>query len=215
MVYWREYQTKVQTWFCWLSCGVQFEEMLTLALRSEDELFHVTLYSWLLSKNLSERLVEVCLCVYVCLCMCVSACMCACECVHPCKYDCQYEHMYVCLVPFRSIPHFLKTFSSTQHPFRSVNVVVQYISACTPATQSKLLKRPFLSLSPSLPSLLEWQPFHPGPAVEVLWKEQRLRSSSQDSRPTGTQRRVGETSCIDYSTVTFELGSWIYKCVHM
>lgn len=37
----------------------QFEEMLTLALRSEDELFHVTLYSWLMSVGLSERLIEV------------------------------------------------------------------------------------------------------------------------------------------------------------
>ena len=159
MVYWREYQTKVQTWFCWLSCGVQFEEMLTLALRSEDELFHVTLYSWLLSKNLSERLVEVCLCVYVCVCMWV------CACVHV-LYDCQCEHMYVCLVPFRSIPHFLKTFSSTQHPFRSVNVVVQYNSACIPATQSKLLKRPFLPLSPSLPSL---PPFPPRMTAVPSW----------------------------------------------
>lgn len=33
--------------------------MLTLALRSEDELFHVTLYSWLISVGLGDRLVEV------------------------------------------------------------------------------------------------------------------------------------------------------------
>ena len=30
-----------------------------MCFRSDDELFHVTLYSWLLSVNLSERLVEV------------------------------------------------------------------------------------------------------------------------------------------------------------
>lgn len=36
-----------------------FEEMLTLALRSEDELFHVTLYSWLISVGLGDRLVEI------------------------------------------------------------------------------------------------------------------------------------------------------------
>ena len=100
------------------------------------------------------------------MCVCVSVCMCACECVHARKYDCQSEHMYVCLVPFRSIPHFLKTFSSTQHPFRSVNVVVQYNSACIPATQSKLLKRPFLSLSPSLPSL---PPFPPRMTAVPSW----------------------------------------------
>jgi len=33
--------------------------MLNLALRSDDELFHVTLYSWLISKNLQDKLVEV------------------------------------------------------------------------------------------------------------------------------------------------------------
>ena len=40
--------------------------MLTICLRSDDELFHVTIYSWLLSVNvnMAERVVEVRLSVY-------------------------------------------------------------------------------------------------------------------------------------------------------
>ena len=36
--------------------------MLTLSLRSDDEMFHVTLYSWLLSDsvNMADKLIEVC-----------------------------------------------------------------------------------------------------------------------------------------------------------
>lgn len=34
--------------------------MVTLVLRSDDELLHVTLYSWFISEGMSDKLVEVC-----------------------------------------------------------------------------------------------------------------------------------------------------------
>ncbi len=50
----------------------QFNDMLTICLRSDDELFHVTIYSWLLSGNvnMTERVVEVC-CFDICTCTCI------------------------------------------------------------------------------------------------------------------------------------------------
>ena len=48
--------------YCYL---LQFNNMLTLCLRSDDELFHVTLYTWLLSHgvNMADKLIEVCVIV--------------------------------------------------------------------------------------------------------------------------------------------------------
>jgi len=37
----------------------RFEQTLRTALQSDDELFHVTLYDWMMSKDLSERLLEI------------------------------------------------------------------------------------------------------------------------------------------------------------
>lgn len=37
----------------------QFDDMVTLVLRSDDELLHVTLYSWFISEGMPDRLVEV------------------------------------------------------------------------------------------------------------------------------------------------------------
>ena len=46
---------------CLCCLGHQFDELLALCLRSEDELFHVTLYSWMITEpvNLADRLVQV------------------------------------------------------------------------------------------------------------------------------------------------------------
>ena len=38
---------------------LQAEEVFSLSLKSDDELFHVHLYDWLISKNLTEKLLEV------------------------------------------------------------------------------------------------------------------------------------------------------------
>ena len=46
--------------FCVLICS-QKAEVFRLVLRSEDELFHVSLYDWLFSMNLTDRLLEVCI----------------------------------------------------------------------------------------------------------------------------------------------------------
>ena len=43
----------------------QFEKMLLTCLKSGDELFHVALYDWLISKDLTDRLLEVCCTKYV------------------------------------------------------------------------------------------------------------------------------------------------------
>lgn len=37
----------------------QFNDMVTLVLRSDDELLHVTLYSWFISEDMPDKLVEV------------------------------------------------------------------------------------------------------------------------------------------------------------
>ena len=37
----------------------QFDDMVTLVLRSDDELLHVTLYSWFISEGMADKLVEV------------------------------------------------------------------------------------------------------------------------------------------------------------
>lgn len=37
----------------------QFESTLKSSLRSHDELFHITLYQWMMAKDLTERLLEV------------------------------------------------------------------------------------------------------------------------------------------------------------
>ena len=37
----------------------QAEEVFSLALETDDEMFHVSLYEWLIIKNLSEKLLEV------------------------------------------------------------------------------------------------------------------------------------------------------------
>ena len=44
-----------------LCSAVQFEAMIVLILRTDDELLHVTLFSWLLdeSVNLPDRLIDV------------------------------------------------------------------------------------------------------------------------------------------------------------
>ena len=42
----------------------QFDDMVTLVLRSEDELLHVTLYSWFISEGMADKLVEVCMYYY-------------------------------------------------------------------------------------------------------------------------------------------------------
>lgn len=46
----------ISTYFC-----VQFEQMLGLAQRSQDELFHIALYNWLIQADLTDKLLEVCL----------------------------------------------------------------------------------------------------------------------------------------------------------
>ena len=38
----------------------QSEEVFTLSLKSDDELFHVAMYEWLIHMNLTEKLLEVC-----------------------------------------------------------------------------------------------------------------------------------------------------------
>ncbi len=38
---------------------VQVEEMFTVAVRTEDKMFHVALYDWLISQHLTEKLLEV------------------------------------------------------------------------------------------------------------------------------------------------------------
>lgn len=37
----------------------QFEQMLGLAQRSQDELFHIALYNWLIQADLTDKLLEV------------------------------------------------------------------------------------------------------------------------------------------------------------
>lgn len=39
--------------------SLQFDDMVTLVLRSDDELLHVTLYSWFISERMGQKLVEV------------------------------------------------------------------------------------------------------------------------------------------------------------
>lgn len=41
-----------------ISC-LQFEQMLDLAQRSQDELFHIALYNWLIQADLTDKLLEV------------------------------------------------------------------------------------------------------------------------------------------------------------
>lgn len=38
---------------------LQFEQVLQLAQRSQDELFHIALYNWLIQADLTEKLLEV------------------------------------------------------------------------------------------------------------------------------------------------------------
>lgn len=38
---------------------LQFEQMLGLAQRSQDELFHIALYNWLIQADLTDKLLEV------------------------------------------------------------------------------------------------------------------------------------------------------------
>jgi len=38
---------------------LQREEVFRLALRSDDELFHVSLYEWLFNMNMTDKLLEV------------------------------------------------------------------------------------------------------------------------------------------------------------
>ena len=38
---------------------LQFDDVVTLVLRSDDELLHVTLYSWFITEGLEQKLVEV------------------------------------------------------------------------------------------------------------------------------------------------------------
>ena len=40
-------------------CFAQFEQMLGLAQRSQDELFHIALYNWLIQADLTDKLLEV------------------------------------------------------------------------------------------------------------------------------------------------------------
>ena len=50
------------------SSSIQFDDMVTLVLRSDDELLHVALYSWFISEGMADKLVEVHLyCIRVCL----------------------------------------------------------------------------------------------------------------------------------------------------
>ena len=44
------------TWFPVL----QAEHIYNLALKSSDELFHVKLYEWMVSKDLTDKLMQVC-----------------------------------------------------------------------------------------------------------------------------------------------------------
>lgn len=37
----------------------QFEQMLDLAQRSQDELFHIALFNWLIQADLTDKLLEV------------------------------------------------------------------------------------------------------------------------------------------------------------
>ena len=37
----------------------QAEEVFSLALETDDEMFHVALYEWLIAKKLSDKLLEV------------------------------------------------------------------------------------------------------------------------------------------------------------
>ncbi len=38
---------------------LQLEQTVQTALRSDDELFHVALYDWMISKDMADRLLEV------------------------------------------------------------------------------------------------------------------------------------------------------------
>lgn len=38
---------------------LQAEEMFCLALKSDDQMFHIALYDWLICRNMSEKLLEV------------------------------------------------------------------------------------------------------------------------------------------------------------
>ena len=47
---------------CYTVCvSLQLEETLNSSLQSDDELFHVTLYSWM-KTYMPDKLVEVCVC---------------------------------------------------------------------------------------------------------------------------------------------------------
>jgi len=35
-----------------------------LSLQSDDELFHIHLYTWMMGANMSDQLVEVCACLF-------------------------------------------------------------------------------------------------------------------------------------------------------
>ena len=45
--------------FIFIISLIQKAEVFRLALRSDDELFHVSLYDWLFSMNMTEKLLEV------------------------------------------------------------------------------------------------------------------------------------------------------------
>ena len=49
------------TWFPVL----QAEHIYNLALKSSDELFHVKLYEWMVSKDLTDKLMQVCYIVVI------------------------------------------------------------------------------------------------------------------------------------------------------
>lgn len=45
----------------------QFEQILGLAQRSQDELFHIAMYNWLIQADLTDKLLEV-MCPFMCFC---------------------------------------------------------------------------------------------------------------------------------------------------
>ena len=44
---------------------LQAEHIYNLALKSSDELFHVKLYEWMVSKDLTDKLMQVCYIVVI------------------------------------------------------------------------------------------------------------------------------------------------------
>ena len=58
-IFWAGSLLLFEEMYFWACSLLQADEMYCLALKSDDQMFHIALYDWLIHKNLSEKLLDV------------------------------------------------------------------------------------------------------------------------------------------------------------